>query len=82
MGIRRPVEAFAEPNSEALIKVTSRLSHLHNSWQVDRAVHLEEDHSIPVLSDMTVTHGKKMNEILYIIVEKKWKLVGDRSPLV
>lgn len=43
MGIRRLVEVFVEPTSEALIELVYMLSHLHNGLQVDRAVHLEED---------------------------------------
>ncbi|KAH0511417.1 N-alpha-acetyltransferase 11 [Microtus ochrogaster] len=58
------------------------LPHLHNGWQVDQAILSEEDRVVVIRfgHDWDPT-CMKMDEVLYSIAEKKWKIVGDLSHL-
>ncbi|KAH0500639.1 Thioredoxin-like protein 4A [Microtus ochrogaster] len=72
------VSAYARP-----LKMSYMLPHLHNGWQVDQAILSEEDRVVVIRfgHDWDPT-CMKMDEVLYSIAEKKWKIVGDLSHLV
>ncbi|KAH0505985.1 Thioredoxin-like protein 4A [Microtus ochrogaster] len=59
------------------------LPQLHNGWQVDQAILSEEDRVVVISfgHDWDPT-WMKMDEVLYSIPKKKWKIVGDLSHLV
>ena len=65
------------------LKMSYMLPHLHNGWQVDQAILSEEDRVVVIRfgHDWDPT-CMKMDEVLYSIAEKKWKIVGDLSHLV
>ncbi|XP_049983268.1 thioredoxin-like protein 4A [Alexandromys fortis] len=65
------------------LKMLYMLPHLHNGWQVDQAILSEEDCVVVIRfrHDWNPT-CMKMDEVLYSIAEKKWKIVGDLSHLV
>ncbi|XP_038966830.1 thioredoxin-like protein 4A [Rattus norvegicus] len=61
----------------------SMLLHLHNGWQVDQAIHSEEDCVVIIhfRHDWDPT-CMKIDEVLYSIDETKWKIVRDLPHLV
>ena len=65
------------------LKMSYMFSHLRNGWQVDQAILSEEDRVVVIRfgHDWDPT-CMKMDEVLYSIAEKKWKIVGDLSHLV
>nr|XP_044988207.1 thioredoxin-like protein 4A [Jaculus jaculus] len=59
------------------------LLHLHNGWQVDPAILSKVDRVVVI----QLGHGwdptcMKMDEVLYSIAEKKWKIVGGLPHLL
>ncbi|XP_063118793.1 thioredoxin-like protein 4A [Rattus norvegicus] len=56
----------------------SMLLHLHNGWQVDQAIHSEEDCVVVIHfgHDWDPT-CMKIYKVLYRIAETKWKIVRD-----
>nr|XP_044992931.1 thioredoxin-like protein 4A [Jaculus jaculus] len=59
------------------------LPHLPNGWQVDQAILSEEDFVVVIrLGQNWDPTCLKMDEVLYSIAEKKWKIAGDLPHLL